>query len=573
MNRRQHPWKAMILAAGFGTRLRPYTEITPKAMFTISGRPLIDRSIRYLIDAGCAAILINTHHLHDQIEAFVAAKKYPVPINTCYEPQILGTGGAIQNAADFFDDHPFVVINSDIITDIPLAQVYDSHLEHTAPITMVLVDDDRYNTVHVDNDGVILGFGGPSTRTLPHSHQRLTFTGIQILDPGVLALIPKGVFSSSIDTYRQMVSNGQSIRAYVANNHRWRDIGTPDAYRDEAVQYLAKKAFTRAYGTSPKEKIRSNRLAGDGSDRVWYRLTAGGRTMIMVDHGICSETGILEVDAFVDIGRHLMRQQVAVPALVAWDRFSGLVIMADLGDVNLQGVVQNTSDLRRAAAHYEKVIDEWIQIAIRGFEGFDSAWTYQTAVYDHELILTKECRYFVDAFVNGYLNLGVKYTTYAAEFEHLAERIMANSVIGLIHRDCQSRNIMVKDSRYYFIDFQGARPGPVQYDLASLLFDPYVVLSREIQSRLLHYGLTKFTKVKSVDQHRFLSGFQYCALSRCLQILGAFGFLTKVKKKAHFEQYIPSAIQSMTRALGAFGQEEFPALKSLTDCIKNRGKP
>ena len=117
MIRVQGTWKAMILAAGFGTRLLPFTEQTPKAMFTIGGRPIIDRTIRYLTDAGCSAILINTHHRHHQIEAFIAAGNYPVPVETRYEPEILGTGGGIKNAADFFDHRPFVVLNSDIITD------------------------------------------------------------------------------------------------------------------------------------------------------------------------------------------------------------------------------------------------------------------------------------------------------------------------------------------------------------------------------------------------------------------------------------------------------------------------
>ncbi len=226
------------------------------------------------------------------------------------------------------------------------------------------------------------------------------------VNPEVLDLIPKGVFSSSIDTYRQLISEGKPIRAYVVDNNRWRDIGTPEAYRAEAFQHLAKKAFSRAFGSRFEKKIQSTRLAGDGSDRGWYRLTAGGRTMIMADHGIRSDGKTLEVDAFIDIGRHLKNQHISVPELAVWDRFSGLAIMEDLGDINLQKMVQNAPDSNHIAAYYEIVIDNWVKLSTRGYEGFNSGWTWQTAAYDRELILAKECRYFVEAFFNGYLKYG-----------------------------------------------------------------------------------------------------------------------------------------------------------------------
>ena len=95
--------KALILAAGLGTRLRPYTDHTPKPLFSIQGRPLLDIMIFKLIAAGCKAVIINTHHRHAQIESFIAQQTYPIPIQTRYEPDILGTGGAIKNVADFWN--------------------------------------------------------------------------------------------------------------------------------------------------------------------------------------------------------------------------------------------------------------------------------------------------------------------------------------------------------------------------------------------------------------------------------------------------------------------------------------
>ena len=116
--------KAMILAAGYGTRLQPYSDHTPKPLFSIAGRPLLDVIIDQLQKAGCKAVIINTHHLHQKIEAFLATRKYSLEVYTRYEPQILGTGGAIKNVTDFWDDQPFMVINADIVADIDLAEVY-----------------------------------------------------------------------------------------------------------------------------------------------------------------------------------------------------------------------------------------------------------------------------------------------------------------------------------------------------------------------------------------------------------------------------------------------------------------
>ncbi|MCU0558012.1 MAG: NTP transferase domain-containing protein, partial [Desulfobacterales bacterium] len=82
--------KALILAAGYGTRLRPYSDHTPKPLFPIDGRPLLDRLIRQLIAAGCEAVMVNTHHLHARIDAFLQSRQYPVPVQTRFEPQILG---------------------------------------------------------------------------------------------------------------------------------------------------------------------------------------------------------------------------------------------------------------------------------------------------------------------------------------------------------------------------------------------------------------------------------------------------------------------------------------------------
>ena len=122
---------------------------------------------------------------------------------------------------------------------------------------------------------------------------------------------------------------------------------------------------------------------------------------------------------------------------------------------------------------------------------------------------------------------------------------------------------MIKNNRFYFIDFQGGRLGPVQYDLASLLIDPYVNLSRPVQDNLLKFAIETLSPIIGIDPDKFLSCYQYCAITRNLQILGAFGFLSRIKKKTYFEKYIPNAIKSLKYNLSSFGNTEFPNLTSI----------
>ena len=576
--------KALILAAGLGTRLRPYTENTPKPLFTLAGRPLLDIIISGLIDAGCKAIIINTHHLHQRINSFLSEKNYPIPVSTRHESNILGTGGAIKNVADFWNDSPFMVINSDIFTDIDLKKVYEFHLDHPHPVTLVLKNDPVFNTVTVDAKGFVQSFdvklspntafsppfcGTPSFET-EHT-EKLTFTGIQVLNPGVLEMIPGKVFSSIIDTYKKLLSQKKKIRAFIPKDFYWKDLGTPERYRQVVFDYMAPKAFESAFPEGTSRKIVRKVLHGDGSDRKWYRLTEGKNSLIMLDHGIRQDNSTSEADAFVSIGCHLRSRGIPIPEIYLYDTFSGHVFMQDLGDINLQDIVKNIKNQDHVVSLYKVLIQHLGKLSVDGRNGFNPAWAYQTAGYTEDLILEKECRYFVEAFLENYLGMAVRFNDFEEEFRSLADKALRFSINGFMHRDMQSRNIMVQNDQLYFIDFQGGRLGPIQYDLASLLIDPYVDLPRDVRHTLLKFSAETLSPVLHVDKDRFLSGYQYCAVTRNLQILGAFGFLTRIKKKTYFEKYIPSAIKTLKYQLSIFQREEFPYLTSIVKEIGGIG--
>jgi len=349
--------KAMILAAGYGTRLRPYTDHTPKPLFSIAGRPLLDVTIEHLRQAGCRAVIVNTHHLHGQIEAFIGAQNYGIEVCTRHEPQILGTGGAIKNVADFWDDQPFTVINADIVADIDLAKVYDTHCRHRPVATLVLCDDPEFNSVAVDRNEWITGFHNPCRGGRQSSGSLLTFTGIQVLEPEVLNYIPPGKPYSSIDAFKQILADGKKLKAVVVSKDCWQDIGSPQRYRQAAINKAIPQAFKKAFGAPPGRPIRQLKLKGDGSQRHWYRLHSERHTLIMADHGIRESRMTSEVDAFVQLGRHLFHRGVPVPNIYFEDTFCGLVFLEDLGDVHLQQVVKSTAEPQAAVKLYRSETD------------------------------------------------------------------------------------------------------------------------------------------------------------------------------------------------------------------------
>jgi aminoglycoside/choline kinase family phosphotransferase len=557
--------KALILAAGFGTRLAPHTRTRHKALFPVAGIPVLGRMITNLIRAGCTGIAVNTHHLPHQIASYLAEHDFGLPITLSREPEILGTGGAIRRLEHYWDDHPFMVVNADIVTDIDLADVYQHHCLNGAGVTLVMHDHPPFNQVWVDEQNRIAGFERFSDPAPPSHHRKMAFTGIHVMDAGILHRIPGSGFSDIIHVYRQMLAEGLPIHAHVVRNHYWQDMGSPDRYRDAVVDAMAPEVFQSAFIDYRTTAIHRQRLSGDGSDRGWFRLTAGRHRLILADHGITPALPGSEVNAFVRIGTHLYDCGLPVPRIHAHDGFSGLVFLEDLGDCHLQQWVRRSPGDNRIEMLYRTIIDTLLDLTVKALDGFDPDWTCQSRNYDAVLILERECRYFVEAFLNGYRDMTVAYGDLAAEFEHLARCTIKNGINGLIHRDFQSRNIMIRDGRHYLIDFQGARHGPVQYDVAALLIDPYAGLDQALQRRLLKYAAEQAARRLNSDPDRFIRGYRFCAVTRNLQMLGAFGFLSRVKRKSAFERWIPAAAAMLAGHVRATDPQSFPKLIAIAE--------
>jgi len=214
--------KAMILAAGEGTRLKPLTEICPKALVPVANKPVLERLITFLISHGVEEIIINAHHHYQKMVDYLKGdNEFGARVEVKVEKKILGTGGGIKNTQDFWDQAPFIVINGDILTDIDLKKAYDYHLKRENLLTLVLHDFPAHNKIMVDDDMNILAIERGTNVS-----GALAFTGIQVMSPAVLELMPENQNYSIIRCYKKIIDQAMPIRGYRVTGHSWIDIGT-----------------------------------------------------------------------------------------------------------------------------------------------------------------------------------------------------------------------------------------------------------------------------------------------------------------------------------------------------------
>ncbi len=586
--------KALILAAGFGIRLLPYSKTIPKPLFTLLSKPMLGHCIDKLVNIGCRQILINTHHLNDQVKRYVNTSPHYNIIKILHEPEILDTGGAIANAEPFLKSDDFFVINCDIISNIDLKKVYEFHKKSNCLSTLVLHDYKKFNKVKIDKQNYIKNFDTKKNG--------LAFTGVQVLSPEIFYYFQNKISGkapdktlqkkfSIIEIYKNLCKT-KLIKAFVDKNIFWSDIGTKEAYSMTSLLLLAASQFKTGLDKTGFDKtgfdkkgldkkdtemikeIQIDKLAGDGSDRNWYRASYKEISFIISDHGICmpQSNELLQINAFINIGKHLVSQlkNRFIPKIYNYDKLSGMVILEDLGDIHLENLVKKRNDDKFTLKIYKKVIDNLIEFSQNGFIGFKKQWAYQTQTYSKELILEKECNYFITEFIQNYLKLNFTYNDFSKEFEIIAKNALKHGITGLMHRDMQSRNIMISNNiDIYFIDFQGARSGPLQYDLASLLIDPYVNLKKQIKDKLLQYAMKKLKlKLNNKESQNFSKCYQYCCLTRNMQFLGAFCFLSQTKKKKNFEQYIPASIKSLKNIVASLNRDnEIDRLSNLVNLL------
>jgi NDP-sugar pyrophosphorylase family protein len=219
---------AMVLAAGRGTRLGELGQAIPKVLVEVGDEPLLARQIRYLKDGGIKRIVINAHHLADQIESFVAAHPQSSDIEVIFEAQLLGTAGGVRNALHLLGEEAFVVLYGDVIVDEPLASVSETHrhAEATATLTLYRTKDvEGKGTVQIAPDGTVSAFREKATSSVEEN--AYVNAGLYIVDPRIVEDLPAAVpMDFGHDVFPAALAKGQTLAGHILAAPVI-DMGTP----------------------------------------------------------------------------------------------------------------------------------------------------------------------------------------------------------------------------------------------------------------------------------------------------------------------------------------------------------
>lgn len=264
--------KAMVLCAGLGTRLRPFTERWPKPAMPLLGAPLFRYHLAVLRAAGVQAVGINTHHLPDVMAATARAEceRAGLLLRVVHEPVIQGTGGGIRGLRDFLSGDDFIVFNGDILFPLDLGPVVAAHRASGAAATMVLLpmpEGERYASVDVDAGGRvrrIAGYG-PGGEGLTPWH----FTGVHVMSPRVFDFMsPEGPQDINREVYVRMMGAGLPVRGEVVRAY-WSDLGTPSRYVGTVRDVLGGRVPLEGLGTDAPLSA-----AQRGAGNFWVHPTA-----------------------------------------------------------------------------------------------------------------------------------------------------------------------------------------------------------------------------------------------------------------------------------------------------------
>ncbi|MBN2543775.1 NDP-sugar synthase [bacterium] len=224
--------KAIILCAGLGTRLKPLSKGKPKPLFPVLGEPILGNIIRYLAHNGATEIAINLNHLGSQILEYIHSEDWGgITFRFFNEKKILGTGGALKNMKDFINEQDDIIIhNGDVVSNFDLADAVLKHQTSNAISTMLLTYYEPVNTVQVDENMNILGFGSkPNLRK--KANKSLTFTGISVIKGRLVKYFPDEEFFPLTGPYRRIIADGSpKLQGYFAPKAYWIDIGTKKRY-------------------------------------------------------------------------------------------------------------------------------------------------------------------------------------------------------------------------------------------------------------------------------------------------------------------------------------------------------
>jgi mannose-1-phosphate guanylyltransferase len=232
--------KAMILAAGLGTRLRPLTNDRPKALVEVAGRTMLEITLERLRAFGIRDVIINAHHFSEQVVAYLEANRnFGMRLAISREDVLLDTGGGLKKAANFFTEgprsaaEPFILHNVDVISTINLQRMVESHSQNQALATLAVQKRESARYLLFDEAAKLCGRrSGPTPKDEiardSHPAEPLAFCGIHVISPRLFSLMTEQGIFSIIDVYLRLAAAEEKIIAFRADEYYWRDLGKPE---------------------------------------------------------------------------------------------------------------------------------------------------------------------------------------------------------------------------------------------------------------------------------------------------------------------------------------------------------
>ena len=578
--------KAVVLAAGFGTRLRPLTLSRPKPLLPVMGEPMLGRILDMLVSWGVEDIKVNAHYLADQIEAFVKeycgdaanAAARGVSITVSREDAIMGTGGVLRPLRGWIGDEPFWLVNGDIVVeDLDPEPIEDAFEAGGRFAACWMSEDFGPRTIEADPEGRVCNWksddaGYPGT---------YTYCGVALLSPDVVGYLPpprkaegaKGEgFCSIVEAYENaMMSDGRFVIGVQEHDASWCDAGTGDVYRELNSEPMAPSLFgdprldalVSALGWKDGESL-AEYLGARGSDRMFYKLHRSVASESGEPHG-SPVLGVIYEEArkenanarFAPITRFLAAHGVAVPKLLADLPERNAYATAFVEGKSLEELANaKGADLVKLYLPALDVLKSlWaIPLDSQDMPELEPAFGPELFRWERELFV-RECvsaRYGMDALPKDVQQ----------ELEDVAAALAKEPQV-FVHRDFQSSNLLYAGSgaKPMLIDYQGMRPGPAAYDVASLLYDPYVPMDGTDRKLLLEI----LSKGRTSPSPRMVT---LAAVQRLCQALGAYCRLAAAGQP-RFTKYILRALGNLHHAVH---DAELPALAAFSHTLIDREK-
>ncbi len=304
---------------------------------------------------------------------------------------------------------------------------------------------------------------------------------------------------------------------------------------------VLKQLFQQHYHV-PAEEVRPLQGQLGGSGRIIVRLTGGGFSAIGILYSVREENA-----AFLEFTRHFRRHGLPVPEIYAEDLSRGAYLEEDLGDTTLFEFLGEhrvgEAVAPEATEAYRKVVAALPRFQVEAGRDLDYSVCYPRDSFDHQSIAW-DLNYFKYYFLRL---AGVPFNEQALEddFSRLTNFLLGAKSDYFLYRDFQSRNVMLRDGKPYFLDYQGGRKGALQYDIVSLLYDGKADLPPEMRQELLDYYLDCLSVYIPVDRAVFMEHYYAFVYVRILQALGAYGFRGFYERKAHFLQSVPYALKNL----------------------------